>query len=145
MLELGAVAQRLVRTICESCREQYVPEPALLRQAGLIGNEPAKPTATKSRSKKKTTAAKPAEPEQIYFRGRGCDECYGTGYRGRTGIFEILDVNEEIRQAISERAPEAELRRLAIEQGMQTLAERGRVRVNRGETTVDEFIRVLYQ
>jgi type II secretory ATPase GspE/PulE/Tfp pilus assembly ATPase PilB-like protein len=142
---VGAVAQRLVRTICESCREQYVPEPALLRQAGLIGNEPAKPTATKSRSKKKTTAAKPAEPEQIYFRGRGCDECYGTGYRGRTGIFEILDVNEEMRQAISERAPEAELRRLAIEQGMQTLTDRGRVRVNRGETTVDEFIRVLYQ
>ena len=147
---VGAVAQRLVRTICESCREQYEPDPALLRQAGLIGEEspkPSKPAPAKGR-KKKTTAAKPAEtaePEQIYFRGRGCDECYGTGYRGRTGIFEILDVNEEMRQAISERAPEAELRRLAIEQGMQTLAQRGRVRVNRGETTVDEFIRVLYQ
>lgn len=144
---VGVVAQRLVRTICESCREQYEPDPALLRQAGLIG-EPApkpKPTPAKAQGKKKTTRSKASQPDQIYWRGGGCDECYGTGYRGRTGIFEILDLNEEMRQAISERSPEAELRRLAIENGMLTLVERGRVRVNRGETTVDEFIRVLYQ
>ncbi len=144
---VGVVAQRLVRTICESCREQYEPDPALLKQAGLIGEAaPPNPKQTSKGRKKKTTTKKaPAKPEQVYWRGRGCDECYGTGYRGRTGIFEILDVNEAMRQSISERAPEAELRRLAIENGMHTLAARGRVRVNRGETSVDEFIRVLYQ
>ena len=145
---VGVVAQRLVRTICESCRERHEPDPALLKQAGLIGEAPTptpKPTAAKGRAKKKTTRSRAKKTEQVYYRGRGCDECYGTGYRGRTGIFEILDLNEEMRQAISERAPEAELRRLAVENGMQTLAERGRVRVTRGQTSVDEFIRVLYQ
>ncbi|MCP4873239.1 MAG: type II/IV secretion system protein [Proteobacteria bacterium] len=151
---VGVVAQRLVRTICEDCREEYEPDPALLTQAGFPPPTstlppPPKPKA-KAKGKKKAAEAEAAAPEEeaepvIYNRGRGCDNCYGTGYRGRTGIFEILDISEQMRQSISERAPEAELRKMAIEGGMQTLADRGRVRVLRGETTVEEFIRVLYQ
>jgi type II secretory ATPase GspE/PulE/Tfp pilus assembly ATPase PilB-like protein len=124
---VGVIAQRLVRTICPTCRETYTPEPALLAQAGIeVGTGKGKNA-------------------QKFFRGRGCDACYGTGYRGRRGIFEILDITEEIRHAISERAAEADIRKMAIESGMKTLADRGRQRVLEGVTTVEEFIRVLYQ
>ena len=145
---VGVIAQRLVRGICDDCREEYEPDPALLAQAGFIDAVPPEaPAPTKGRASAKSKAKKaaPKEEPQRYFRGRGCDNCYGTGYRGRTGIFEILDVNEEMRHAISERSSEAELRRLATEAGMKTLAEAGRVRVRNGQTTVEEFIRVLYQ
>jgi len=124
---VGVIAQRLVRTICASCRQSYEPAAALLQQAGIE----VKPGKGKN--------------AQRFFRGRGCDSCYGTGYRGRSGIFEILDVSEEIRKAISERMPEATIREMAIEGGMTTLADRGRARVLGGHTTVEEFIRVLYQ
>jgi type II secretory ATPase GspE/PulE/Tfp pilus assembly ATPase PilB-like protein len=124
---VGIVAQRLVRTICPSCRESYEPEAAQLAQAGIE----VKPGKGKGAQK--------------FFRGRGCDSCYGTGYRGRSGIFEILDISQDMRQAISERLPEATIREMAIAGGMQTLSDRGRARVLRGETTVEEFIRVLYQ
>ncbi len=140
---VGVIAQRLVRTICDDCREEYEPDPALLEQAGFT--EPKKPAPKTRSTKTKAKPKAPAEEPQVYYRGRGCDNCYGTGYRGRTGIFEILDINEDMRHAISERASEAELRRLATESGMKTLASSGRVRVRRGETTVEEFIRVLYQ
>ena len=126
---VGVIAQRLVRTICSSCREPYEPTAASLAQAGID------PAATGGKGKK----------AQRFFRGRGCDACYGTGYRGRSGIFEILEINEEIRLAISERAPEAEIRAMAAAAGMKTLADRGRARVLAGQTTVEEFIRVLYQ
>jgi len=145
---VGVVAQRLVRSICEDCREQYDPDPALLAQAGfevepVVETPPPKPKSRAKAKAKKTE--EPAEEPTVYYRGRGCDNCYGTGYRGRTGIFEILDISEKMRQLISERAPEVALKELAVEGGMQTLADRGRVRVRRGETTVEEFIRVLYQ
>ncbi len=145
---VGVVAQRLVRTICDDCRESYEPDPAVLEQAGFAVPEPPPKEPAKTKGKGSSKAKKKAPTDEdavVYYRGRGCDNCYGTGYRGRTGIFEILDINEKMRHAISERAPEADLRTMALEAGMQTLADRGRVRVKRGETTVDEFIRVLYQ
>ena len=126
---VGVIAQRLVRTICPTCRESYEPKPALLAQAGI------EISAGKGKGKN----------AQKFYRGRGCDACYGTGYRGRTGIFEILDITEEMRHAISERAPEATIRKMATDGGMETLADRGRHRVLQGDTTVEEFIRVLYQ
>ena len=122
---VGVVAQRLVRTICPHCREEYTPDKALLEQAGIDPGE--------------------GDDAVTFFRGRGCDACYGTGYRGRTGIFEILNATEEMRQGISERAPEALIRDMAVEGGMRSLADSGRELVVRGETTVEEFIRVLYQ
>jgi type II secretory ATPase GspE/PulE/Tfp pilus assembly ATPase PilB-like protein len=121
--------------------------------AGLLAaapsEEPAPGTARRAARRKKAppsaSAAAAVAAGPRFWRGRGCDACFGTGYSGRTGIFEILDVTEEMRHAISERAPEASIRELAQKGGMQTLAARGRVRVLRGETTVEEFIRVLYQ
>lgn len=154
---VGVVAQRLVRTICDDCREPFVPDAELLRQAGLTdewltehGYLAAPPEEPKSGKKKKgeeeeeaPPAATPARP--TFFHGRGCDSCFGTGYLGRRGIFEILDVTDEMRLAISERKPEAHLREMAAGSGMRTLADAGRHKVVAGETTIEEFVRVLYQ
>jgi type II secretory ATPase GspE/PulE/Tfp pilus assembly ATPase PilB-like protein len=155
---VGVVAQRLIRTICSRCRARHEPDPALLQQAGLPASgssldadEPApeaeakkKKTKTKAKTKTKTKKKKKG-PTVEYWHGRGCDECYGTGYSGRDGIFEILTATQSMRLAISERAPEPEIRRMAIEGGMRTLADAGRAKVLQGATTVEEFIRVLYQ
>ncbi len=140
---VGVVAQRLMRTICPNCREPHVPDPATVTQAGLpeAGSpiEPEEEGAKKKKSKKKKV------PTVQYWHGRGCDACYGTGYSGRAGIFEILSATQAMRLAISERAPESEIRRMAVEGGMRTLADAGRAKVLAGVTSVEEFIRVLYQ
>ena len=142
---VGVVAQRLVRTICPSCREVYNPDPRLLAQAGLpAAAAVSEPTPSKAKAKK-VTIPPPDATGHIYIRGRGCDACYGTGYQGRAAIFEILDVRDEMRVAISERAPEIRLREMALAGGMRTLADRGREKVLRGQTTVEEFVRVLHQ
>jgi len=150
---VGVVAQRLVRTICPECREKVAIDPEVLDQAGLTeawlkehgylvapapDPEPAEGEKPKRRRKKK-----PVRP--TFYRGKGCDACFGTGHLGRRGIFEILDVTDAMRLAISERKPESTLREMALEQGMRTLADAGRHKVVAGETSVEEFIRVLYQ
>jgi type IV pilus assembly protein PilB len=134
---VGVVAQRLVRTICLECKAVHEPDDALLRQAGFL---PPEPDEDEPKAKKKKRPTLPT-----FYKGTGCDNCFGTGYSGRMGIFEILDVNEKMRHAITERAPEATLREMAIKGGMETLTARGRTLVDAGTTSIDEFIRVLYQ
>ncbi|MEA2156056.1 MAG: type pilus assembly protein PilB [Solirubrobacteraceae bacterium] len=84
----------------------------------------------------------PVAAEAGTFEAGGCEHCRDTGYHGRTGLFEVMTVSEEIRALIVERAPVAEIRRTAIEQGMRTLAEHGLQKVRAGETTYDELARV---
>ena len=140
---VGVVAQRLMRTICPACRERQDPDPALVQQAGLpVNGSPIEPEVEGKQAK---TKKKKKGPTVEYWHGSGCDACYGTGYSGRAGIFEILSATQAMRLAISERAPEPEIRRMAIEGGMRTLADAGRAKVLKGVTTVEEFIRVLYQ
>jgi len=98
------VAQRLVRTVCTDCKVAYVPEEEILMELG--------PDAAKLAG------------AQFYY-GKGCDRCHHTGYRGRTGIFEILTVDEEIRKAVLARASTQEIRAAAIAGGMRTLRESG--------------------
>ncbi len=161
---VGVVSQRLLRTICPDCREEHVPDPKILEQTGitdewLIANgyleeveadpepEPAAEAEAdneaKPRRRKRAKKKVPVRPS--FFRGAGCDTCFGTGHLGRRGIFEILDVTEQMRLAISEQKPESTLREMAIAGGMRPLADSGRHKVVTGETTLDEFIRVLYQ
>lgn len=118
------IAQRLVRTICEDCREEYRPEPELLREVGFPPSEVA------------TTR---------FFRGRGCEECRFTGFRGRTGIYEILVVSEALRPSIIERAPSTTIKQLACQHGMRTLRDDGWVKVRAGRTTVEEVARVTQE
>jgi len=118
----GVLAQRLVRRVCAHCRIPETPSPAELRALGV---EP--------------------EPGVRVWRGKGCDECRGTGYRGRIGIYELFAVTEEIRSLTLRRAPSHELRRHAIQAGMTTLRLDGWTKAREGLTTVEEVLRVTQE
>jgi len=111
----GTVAQRLVRKICPKCKEAYDPAPALLEQLEF-------PPGTK------------------LYRGRGCDRCHNTGYHGRIGIFEVLRMNDRIRELVVTRPPTSAIRALAREYGMRTLWEDGIEKIRAGVTTVEEVM-----
>jgi len=117
----GVMAQRLVRKICPQCGEAHQPTPSELRQLGLT----------------------PAMAEGGTFRrGRGCEACHGTGYRGRMGIFEILVMDDDLRQLIHTGASGAKLRGKARVAGMRTLREDGIRKVIAGLTTVEEIVSI---
>ncbi|HUK82625.1 MAG TPA: GspE/PulE family protein [Verrucomicrobiae bacterium] len=118
------IAQRLVRTICKACREEYKPEPELLREVGF-------PVADIGRAK--------------FQRGRGCEECRFTGFRGRTGIYEILLMSEAIRPLVIERAPSTTIKQAGCTRGMKTLRDDGWEKVRLGITTVEEVARVTQE
>ena len=114
------VAQRLVRRICQQCREVDTLQPSLLIEAGFSPDEVS---------------------TLVVQRGRGCTRCGGTGYKGRVGLFEVMASSEVIRKLILEGAPVSELRRQAMEEGMVTLRQTGLQMVRQGLTTVDDVIR----
>jgi len=115
----AVLAQRLVRKICPECKEPYTPTEVELRALNL-------------------TAASLAQAR--FAKGRGCDRCRGTGYKGRAGIFEIFTVDDEIRHLINEGAPVSKIRQRARDLGMRTLREDGIRKVVSGMTTPEEII-----
>ncbi len=118
---IGVLAQRLVRTLCPRCKEPYKPPVEGLRRLGLT----------------------PEEVEGVtFYRGRGCEYCRHTGYYGRTGIFELMVINEEIAELIVRRAPLSEIREAAKAAGMKTLMEDGLRKAMAGITTIEEVLRV---
>lgn len=117
---IGVIAQRLARRICPNCKEEYEPPPELLARFGYEG-----------------------DGDQKFYRGRGCDICRQTGYKGRIGVFEIFVMNQEIADLILRRAPLTEIRDAAISSGMHTLLEDGFRKVLAGITTPDEVLRVV--
>jgi general secretion pathway protein E len=118
---VGVIAQRLVRVLCPTCRQDYTPSTEVLEHAGLKEDH--------------------LEGASIY-RAQGCAECFQTGYRGRTGIYELLVVDETVQAALIQ-SPEANtIRRVAIAGGMQTLFEAGLKKVRQGVTTLEEVLRV---
>jgi len=118
---IGSIAQRLVRMICRSCRQEVPRDHEMWTQAALFGADLAK--------------------GPLYY-GAGCDECKGYGYRGRSGIFELLPVDETIQEMIVQRRPAGELRQHAVKHGMSTLLTDARLKVLDGTTTVSELLRV---
>jgi type IV pilus assembly protein PilB len=120
---IGVLAQRLVRRVCPHCTADYQPDKHVLRrveaQTGLDLSE------------------------ATFQRGKGCKECRGYGYRGRTGIFELLDIDDKLRELITRPATTAELRAAAIEAGMTTMLQDGIEKAAQGITTVEEVLRVL--
>jgi type IV pilus assembly protein PilB len=113
-------AQRLVRRICTECREPAEYSDEWLRGAG-IGAEQAATTP--------------------FFRGRGCEHCGGTGYRGRQGLYEVMAMSAALRRLILRRAPTTDLREQAVSDGMLTLRSDGMLKVARGITTLEEVIK----
>jgi type IV pilus assembly protein PilB len=116
----AVLSQRLIRTICTDCRTSYEPDEAVLTSAGLSAHEVG---------------------EKMFYYGRGCPKCNQTGYRGRKGIFELLDISDPIRDLINQKAPTVVIRQKAIEHGMQTLREDGLRCVFDGITTIEEVIK----
>jgi type IV pilus assembly protein PilB len=113
-------AQRLVRRICRNCAEPHPTPPPALLQAGFTPEDAHNVVPNK---------------------GRGCDICNNTGYKGRVGLYEVMEITEELRELILVGASSLELRRKAIDEGMLTLRASGLRKVKEGITTIDEVVR----
>ncbi len=120
---LGVLAQRLVRVICPKCKEAYVPPSEALHRLGLDPQE---------------------HKDVTLFRGRGCDFCRNTGYKGRIGVFELMTINEELRNLVLRGVGMDELRDAAVRNGMRILGQDGVQKVLEGITTFEELLRVVF-
>jgi type IV pilus assembly protein PilB len=117
------LAQRLVRLICPNCKIRHQPSDQMLIDSGL---DPA------------------AFRDRVFYEGRGCIECHGTGYRGREAISELLDLSDEIREMILARRPSAEIKKKAVEEGMIPLRQSALLKVLGGKTTLREINKVTF-
>ena len=118
---VGVQAQRLVRNLCMACRQPYTPTPELLEEIGLKRYLP--------------------EPDSVLYHSKGCELCGGTGFIGRSCIVEVLLMNDTVRQKVMTHATSGEIRRVAVEQGMETMYENGLRKVTAGLTTLEEVLR----
>lgn len=118
---IGVLAQRLLRRICPSCKEPYHPSEEELRSLGID---------------------KKVNPHTNFHHGVGCQECFGTGYKGRHGIYELMTINNALRKQIVASPDAIELRKIAIDSGMVSLLIHGAHLVTHGITTVAEVLRV---
>jgi type IV pilus assembly protein PilB len=117
---LAVLAQRLVRKVCVKCRTPFEPTESQLSQLNLSPHDVG---------------------DKMFYYGRGCPVCNDTGYKGRKGIYELLVINDPIRNLINERAPTIVLRQKAIELGMVTLRDDGLRNIYEGESTVEEVLK----
>ena len=117
----AAIAQRLVRTICSICKEQYTPPDEAILEVGY-------------------------DPEDyrdvMFFRGKGCDRCVETGYRGRTAIHEIMVMDSDLRRRVIRSEPASRLKKLCASKGMKTLRDDGWEKVTMGVTSIEEVLRI---
>jgi type IV pilus assembly protein PilB len=120
---IGVLAQRLVRVICSKCKEEYVPPADALKRLGVEAER---------------------HSGVHLFRGRGCDACRKTGYKGRIGVFELMVVSERLRELVVSGAPTEQLRNAAIEEGMRSLKHDAVQKVLEGVTTFEEMLRVVF-
>jgi type IV pilus assembly protein PilB len=119
---IGVLAQRLLRTICPKCKEQYNPPAEILEKISLCE----------------------AAACNTFYRGRGCEVCRGTGYKGRMGTFEYMAMSDSIREKVLARESAHVIRQTAIEEGMRTLRDDAVDKISKGLTTIEEALRVIY-
>lgn len=117
------VAQRLARKLCEHCKEPYKPDKEFLKFVGYTDED--------------------IEKIDVLYRPRGCDYCSGTGYRGRTGLIEVLVNSDNIRELILARATTDEIQEVALKEGLITMKRAGLIKAMAGETSVEEVLRVI--
>ncbi|CEN26059.1 type IV pilus assembly protein [[Clostridium] sordellii] len=117
----GVVSQRLVRKVCENCKTSYLAEEG-----------------------EKKALNYPLDKELILYKGSGCDKCNYTGYKGRTGVYEILKITKSVRDLINRGATEADIQKKAEELGMETMRKDATIKVINGETTIEEMLRVTF-
>jgi type IV pilus assembly protein PilB len=118
---IGIVAQRLLRRICPNCREKYTADEQILKFLSIDHIE-----------------------NKTYYKGKGCDKCNGTGYKGRVGAYEVMKINDHLRDLIASGANSSVLRLAAQESGMRTLLEYSIDLAREGLTTLEEVIRVTF-
>ena len=116
----GVLGQRLMRRVCTMCRQEYEPSETVLASLGLSPIDIG---------------------DKTFFFGKGCDVCNNTGYKGRKGIYELLQVSDPIREMINQRAPSVVLKQKAIELGMMTLRDDGLRSIYEGLTTIEEVLK----
>jgi general secretion pathway protein E len=114
---IGILAQRLVRKICPNCKESYLPSPAEVRSLGF-------------------------ENGALFFKGKGCSECFDTGYKGRMGIYELMPMTGHLKRCLIETADSTTLQKVAEKEGMKSLRQDGGHLVLAGLTTTEEVLRV---
>jgi type II secretory ATPase GspE/PulE/Tfp pilus assembly ATPase PilB-like protein len=118
---IAVLAQRLIRTICEKCKETYIVEPEILKRMG------AKTEQTK------------------FFRGKGCHDCKKTGYSKRLGVYELLVIDEDIRRLILTRSSNKEIKAMAIKKGMISMRTDGLRKAEKGITTLEEVLKATLE
>ncbi|MDD5260905.1 MAG: GspE/PulE family protein [Methylacidiphilales bacterium] len=116
----GVLGQRLIRKICPKCKTPYEPTESVLAQIGLTAHDVG---------------------DKAFYYGAGCENCNQTGYKGRKGIYELLDIREPIRQLITGKAPTVVIRQKAIELGMVTLRQDGLRSIFDGQTSIEEILK----
>jgi type IV pilus assembly protein PilB len=116
----AVLGQRLLRSICPSCRTTYQPNDSLLAQLELSRRDIGK---------------------KNFYYGKGCDACNQTGYKGRKGIYELMRITDPVRELINERAPTVTLKQKAVELGMITLRQDGVRSIFAGDTTIEEVLK----
>ena len=120
------MAQRLVRMLCLACRAPVTPDAETLRELGL-------------------TQEKCLQQGGQFYGANGCDACRGTGYRGRTGIYELLVIDDTIRTLVMQQANANTIKTAAMQRGMRTLLDDGARKVLQGRTTPEEVLRVTQE
>jgi type IV pilus assembly protein PilB len=138
------VAQRLVRKICPECQEEYQLSK---KEVEELNKRVDFDLILKSLQKNKKDLGDKIEKiktaEDIkFFRGKGCKSCNNEGYKGRLGIYEVLEISEEIKKMISQNAIASEIEKKAIEEGMNTMIVDGFIKAINGETSLEEVLRV---
>jgi type IV pilus assembly protein PilB len=122
---VGVMAQRLLRRVCDKCKTPYEPPRDAIKRLGMNLEEVDKGRVT-------------------FFRGKGCDACKGSGYKGRVGCYELMPVTDKVRELILAHASAYAIREAAIEAGMRTLKEDAMEKILLGMTTLEESLRVIY-
>jgi general secretion pathway protein E len=121
---VGILAQRLVRRLCPACRQAYRPGAELLRELGL---------------------ADAVAEDAVFYRGAGCPACMDIGYRGRTGLYELLTVDDRVRDLLLQNKDAASIKHAALQGGMVSLRDAGLARALAGETSLEEVLRVTQE
>ena len=117
----GIISQRLLRRVCDKCKEPYDPDPKMVEMSGIKNY-----------------------PGRVFYHGRGCDTCFNSGYRGRIGAFEILLMNDKLRHCITSGGDKQEFRELATTSSQYVpMMENADKLVEQGITTVDEICRTI--
>ena len=137
------VAQRVVRIICGDCKESYTPPPQALDDIKkVLGNLLTDKHIQLSDQEEKDLEIIGGKNKLKLYRGKGCDKCSDSGYKGRIAIFEVMSMSEKIGRLVLERSPAGKIEEQAVEEGMIRLLQDGYLKVVEGITTMEEILRV---